>query len=403
MKTSKSLILASFFAMALSSMASAATFLRLTGSTAFRAETTQAIIKALGGNTATFAFSQNATNTATIKNASQAIIYNSTQSIIVKTSWSGSVAGLQALTTGADITTFLNDATYNPVTGTVKATAGVLAGGVYSGGTSIPSGTAVFEAAPGTPADVALSDNFPSDVVGLNITHLAADNQVGVVFFEWVKNVGAPADITNVTNSLAQSLLTLGAVPQSLFSGNNAETTNVFIVGRDNLSGSRYITFAETGFGINSFPTQNTVTPSGATVGQINPVAGATGYSSGGLIASALILTGSDNAGVGGAGPGWLVAYLGTADAQTAISGGGSALTYNGAAATTGNVQNGVYSLWGYEHFNILTTLAGVQLTTANAISSQLTTVDAADFGAGVLISSMNVNRSGDGAPIFHN
>jgi len=55
MKTSKSLILASLFAIALSNMASAATIIRFTGSTAFRAETTQAIIKVLGGATATFA------------------------------------------------------------------------------------------------------------------------------------------------------------------------------------------------------------------------------------------------------------------------------------------------------------------------------------------------------------
>ena len=403
MKTSKSIVLASFFAIALSSMASAATILRITGSTAFRAETTQAIIKALGGVNATFAFNQNATNTATIKNSSNAIIYNATQTIIVKTSWSGSVAGLQALTTGADITTFLNDATYNPVTGTVKATAGVLTAGIFSGGTSIPSGTAVFEAAPGNPADVALADNFASDVVGLNTTHLNADDQVAVAVFEWVKNVGAPADITNVSNSLAQTLLTLGSVTESFFNGNPASTTNVFIVGRDNLSGSRYITFAETGFGINSFPTQNEVTANGAgtAVASINPVSGATGYSSGGLIASALILTGSDNAGVGGAGPGWLVSYLGLADAQTVITGGGSALTYNGVAQSTANVQNGAYSFWSYEHFNTLTTLAGVALTTAQAIATQLTNVDAADFGAGVLIGTMNVSRSGDGQPIL--
>ena len=402
MKTSKSLILASLFAIALSSMASAATIIRFTGSTAFRAETTQAIIKVLGGVNATFAFNQNATNTATIKNSSNAIIYNATQTVIVKTSWSGSVAGLQALTTGSDITTFLNDTTYNPVTGTVKATAGVLTAGIFSGGTSIPSGTAVFEAAPGNPADVALADNFASDVVGLNTTHLNADDQVGVVVFTWVKNVGAPADIANVTNSLAQTLLTLGSVTESFFNGNPASTTNVFIVGRDNLSGSRYITFAETGFGINSFPTQNEVTANGAGTGvaSINPVSGATGYSSGGLVASALSLTGSDNAGVGGAGPGWIVAYLSTSDAQS-VNGGANNINYNGVAATTVNVQNGVYSLWGYEHFNTLTTLAGVALTTAQSIATQLTTTDANDFGAGVLINTMNVSRSGDGQPIL--
>ncbi len=400
MKINK-VILASSLALALASMASAQTILHVSGSTAFRAETTQAIIKALGGNSATFAFNQNSTNTATIKNASQAIIYNSNQSIIVETSWSGSVQGLTDLTTGVVETTYLNPATYNPVSGTVKATAGTLGGTppVYSGGTSIPSGTAVFVSAP---ADVALADNFANEVHGLNVSVLNPDNQVGVVTFSWVKNVGAPADIANVTNSLAQTLLGAGSVPQSNFSGNPAETTNVFVVGRDNLSGSRYVTFAETGFGINSFPSQNEVTASGTTVASINPVSGNTGYSSGGSIASALILTGSNNAGVGGAGPGWLVSYLGTADSQTVTAGGGALLTYNGVANTTANVQNGAYTFWGYEHFNTLKTLGGTGLTTANAIATQLTNVDAADFGAGVLINSMNVARSGgDGSPIF--
>ena len=217
MKTSKSLILASLFALALANLASAATIIRFTGSTAFRAETTQAIIKVLGGVNATFAFNQNATNTATIKNSSNAIIYNAGQTIIVKTSWSGSVAGLQALTTSSDITTFLNDTTYNPVTGTVKATAGVLAGGIFSGGTSIPSGTAVFEAAPGNPPDVGLADSFSSEVVGLNTAVLNADDQVGVVVFTWVKNVGAPAEIANVSHQTAQTLLTFGSVPEITF------------------------------------------------------------------------------------------------------------------------------------------------------------------------------------------
>src|SRR5271166_3445934 len=277
MKTSKSLILASLFAIALSSMASAATIIRFTGSTAFRAETTQAIIKVLGGVNATFAFNQNATNTATIKNSSNAIIYNATQTVIVKTSWSGSVAGLQALTTGSDITTFLNDTTYNPVTGTVKATAGVLTAGIFSGGTSIPSGTIVND--PAAVADVALSDNFPSDIVGLNISQFNADDQVAICVFEWVRNVGAPADIANVSNQVANTMLSQGFALESNFNGNPASTTNVFIVGRDNQSGSRYITFAETGFGINSFAFQNTVTANGAAVGSINPVNGATGYS----------------------------------------------------------------------------------------------------------------------------
>jgi len=391
--------------MALSSMATAATIVHFTGSTAFRAETTQAIIKVLGGASATFAFNQNATNTATIKNASQAIIYNSGQTIIAETSWSGSVAGLQALTAGTAITTFLSNTTYNPVTGTVKATAGTLSGNVYTGGTSIPSGTAVFEA--GIAPDVALADNFAGEVVGLNTSHLSPDNQVGVVVFTWVRNVGAPTDIANVTSALAQTIFSLGAVPESNFNGNSASTTNVFVVGRDNLSGSRYVTFAETGFGINNFPSQNEVTANaaGTAVASINPVSGATGYSSGGLVAAALNLPGSDAAGVGGAGPGWLIAYLSTSDAQS-VNSGNNNITYNGVPATsagtiiTANITQGVYSLWGYEHFNTLTTLAGVAATTATSVATQLTNTDAADFGAGVLIGSMAVSRTGDGQPI---
>ena len=390
--------------MALPSMASAATIVHFTGATAFRAEATQAIIKVLGGASATFAFNQNATNTATIKNASQAIIYNSGQTIIAETSWSGSVAGLQALTAGTAITTFLSNTTYNPVTGTVKATAGTLSGNVYTGGTSIAAGTAVFESGL---VDVAFADNFATEVVGLNTSHLSPDNQVGVVPLVWVKNVGAPADIANVTSALAQTIFSLGSVPESNFNGNPLSTTNVFVVGRDNLSGSRYVTFAETGFGINSFPSQNEVVANaaGTAVASITPVSGPTGYSSGGLVATALNLTGSDAAGVTGAGPGWLIGYLSASDAQS-VNGGANNLTYNGVAATTAgtviaaNLQNGVYSLWGYEHFYTLTTLAGVAATTATSVATQLTNTDAADFGAGVLIGSMNVSRTGDGQPI---
>ena len=50
-------------------------------------------------------------------------------------------------------------------------------------------------------------------------------------------------------------------------------------MGRDNGSGSRYVTFADTGFGINAFPSQNTVTANaaGTAVASINPVSGAQG------------------------------------------------------------------------------------------------------------------------------
>jgi len=83
------------------------------------------------------------------------------------------------------------------------------------------------------------------------------------------------------------------------------------------------------------------------------------------------------------------------------VNGGANNITYNGVPATFLNVTDGVYSFWSYEHFNTLTSLAGVALTNAQAIANQLTTTDAGDFVFGVPIGNMGVSRAGDGQPIF--
>ena len=44
-----------------------------------------------------------------------------------------------------------------------------------------------------------------------------------------------------------------------------------------------------------------------------------------------------------------MVAYLGYSDAATAISNGGTELTYNGVAESTANIQQGLYTFWGNE------------------------------------------------------
>jgi len=406
MKSSK-LILASFLAVALTTMANAAaTIVHFTGSTAFRAETHQAIIRALGGaGTCTFAYFG-----ASLNKASEAIFYNANPAtnatVIVETSWSGSVAGLNTLIGATPITTYLLNTTYASLATAATGPTGTPP--VFGGGFSIPAAT--FD--PANPApDVSMADNFAFESptgTGGQLTSaqvaLITENVVGIVPFVWVRNSGAPVSISFMTNQIGQALLSLGSLPLSFWTGVNTDTTPVYAVGRDVFSGSRVITFSETGFGILNVPDQNEPTIVGGVVTAIQDVGG-TGYSSGGNVATALNGTGSDSFTQSGTSvaPGWLVGYVAVSDGSTVTGAPGTYLTYNGVTFSPGAVENGQYSFWGYEHLDYLKILAGVALTTATTVKTNLTTTDAADFGFGILIGNMNVNRSPDGAPIFHN
>ena len=76
---------------------------------------------------------------------------------------------------------------------------------------------------------------------------LAVQN-VGVVTFKFVKNIRAPASLTNMTPLLAQALWANGKLPLSMWSGNPSDSnTFVYATGRDPDSGTRKTTFLETG------------------------------------------------------------------------------------------------------------------------------------------------------------
>jgi len=406
MKTSK-FILASFLALAaVVDMASAQTVIRITGSTAYRSATYQAIQDTLNAG-----FTVGWTGTGTLSSAAEAIFHGSTKttniSVTIKRGFSGSVGGVFSLTKGNGIP----DGTATP-----PISAGFL---VDSTPTSVLPGTAnvpaTFEV-PVAPAaadkagfpNVALSDSFQGSTP--DTSPVLSDTQVGVVPFEWARNNGSPASITNITSLLAQALWINGSLPQFQFD-NGAAATPVFITGRNFDSGTRLDALDETGFGSTNQPLQVDSTQttadhiaSGAWVSGTGGVVFFTpdsnGFTSGGQVATALDATGS--LGVIG---GYLVSYLGVADANTAVAGGATALSYNGVPFSVTAVQNGQYTFWSYEHFlkspqlNALPA-ADLHNVVANALASTLTS-DAAVSPAGILLSGMKVVRSAEGSPVF--
>ena len=92
------------------------------------------------------------------------------------------------------------------------------------------------------------------------------------------------------------------------------------------------------------------------------------------------------------------------ADANTAVTNGAKALSWNGVGLTpasslsptdTSKVVNGAYTMWGYEH---LFYSGDLSATEDQAFYDQFTGNIGANIGsAGVDISVMNVSRSDDG------
>jgi len=373
------ILMAGLFALVFVGTASAQTTIRITGSTAFRKATHQAI-----GNILNPGFTVGFSGTDLTK-ASQAIFTGTTKigsnSVIIKTSWSGSVGGVQTLAQNLTVSTWLQN--------------GLTGSGLNSGPYDSP-----------VTADVTMSDSFQGSTAFL--TPVLNDKVVGVVAFEWVRNAGSPSSLADMTPLLAQALLGAGQIPLSQFTGLNAdESVIVTALGRDEDSGTRLDEFAESGFGIFSAPFQyqpvisGTPGPSGTVTGAnpwpVNTVNGVTypvghsGFSGGGALAAALNTPGS-LAGTGG----WFVAYLGISDAAGVNL--GAPMTYNGVAYSPTAVQEGQYTAWSYEHLMYRSSFSGTAKTVADQLGTQIHDVDAT--ASGVLLSTMQVGRSVEGGVV---
>jgi hypothetical protein len=393
MKASK-IFFAGLLALSTAGVARAQTVVHITGSTAFRNATVSAITNILQPGY-TFAYSG-----TSFTGANQAIFtgtaITNNISVIIKTSWSGAAGGVQTVVQQLPIATWLTNTTPQSASGTANA----------------PS---TYD--PPTPPDVSMDDGVQATTPLPNISSpvLSVQN-VGAVTFKFLRNIGAPPALTNMTPLLAQALWANGSLPLSMWTGNAADTNLVYAIGRDPDSGTRKTTFLETG--IQNFVTG--VTPTtvlqyeptnasgvvnrsnpGAITGQtpwpVDTVDGVTfalgdaGYSSGGDLAQAMKSSS----------PFIYVTYLGLADAATAEGGGAVDLTWNGIAYSDPAIQNGQYTFWTYEQLGYLPTYGTTSAngkTVADALAQEIIKVDAAL--AGELLSTMNVTRQQEGGPV---
>lgn len=314
-----------------------------------------------------------------------------------------------------------------------------------------PTGTGAGGGTYNTP-DAAFSDAYQADTHFIGGTPLNVTD-IGVVPFEvvanwsWNKNLCggaagsagvAVAPYNNFTSQNAQQLFTGSAVMRlSQISGAAADYTSaVMAVGRDYDSGTRVVSFSETGIGALTSPNNwqpamaQTSTGTGGSAGayvnqegvgqqstdqyvvKVNPngwnnglsytlsaynnnvgvtVASADGgFFSGGNLSN-MMRCDTDTAlpafvknnGITSTQPAhvYFVSFLGTSDANNLIAatgkgvGAGVLLNYNGLAYSATAVQQGAYTLWGVEHCYYpatMSTTSGVGLVLVGAAKSIL-------------------------------
>jgi hypothetical protein len=391
--------------------------LYLTGSTAFRSSTHNAITHIFDAGTLQYAYIDNAAGTATANNSSAAIYQGKIggAAITIKTHWSGSEAGVQTVAGGFTVTFLPNNAP------------------VSSGGTKLAANTALSDS---SVPDVAMSDTFQASsrfkaggTIGnppfgsyqnLNstakTTGIGQPGQiVGIIPFAFVASVDAPAGANNFTSQAARALFSTGKIPVSMLTANSADrATHIFATGRDFDSGTRLTTMAETGLGALAVVKQYQPIKNGALAttngtgtggdgvavssftiwpaGSIDGVpfgTGDGGYSSGGTVALALANHTPANT--------FLLSYLGISDATNAVSLGAHQLAFNGNTFSAAGIQEGDYTFWGYEHLYYRNSTATASKNIADKLAQQIFNTDA----PAPHYVDMAVTRKTDGATVL--
>jgi hypothetical protein len=367
--------------------AAAQTVIRITGSTAFRSATNTAIGNILepgytfGYTGSAFASSNRTIFTGTTKAPTST-------SVVIKCQWSGAVGGVGTIVTNVALPEWL-------VNGSPQST----------GGTQI---TTPGYDAPIT-ADIAMADGFQNTTKYKN--PVMVSNVVGVLPFQWFRNNGSPTTIDNMTPLLAANLLS-GGLPLSQFTGNPADaSTAVYGTGRNEDSGTRMVTFADSLFGVFSSPTQFQPIISGGTVTDLVPWPPATvlgenyplghsGFDGGGQLVTAMNTPGSNTT---SANPGYLVSYAGINDAQGALPGTAATATSSitGDAVTAINVTNGGTN-YGGGTFVTITGGGGTGATATPVITGGVVTAINVTNGGSGYTSAPAVNIRG-GAVLKYN
>jgi len=467
-------------AVALPSMASAQTVIHITGSTAFRAPTTCAIVTGLGGIGTCRAIW---TGSSTFLKGTSSLLANGTigsggtATVIVECNWTGSLAGVVDVATQhalafPDETNSTNIAAINGsntlvTTNFTGGTSGFISAGFATTSTTVApdvcmsdafasscakalstctiTGTGALTGTITTGTQLAAAINAAplreagssSPIVGAG----TAAGYLGIVPFQWAMGnmsgsvatpSGTTTSITNITQQTAAFLVKTGFAPLSMFSATGTDlastdtTEFVYLVGRNEDSGTRIDAFAEPQLGFIANPSQYFLTFSGGAntstipvptdyvqiggnsavggtaslVESFNPwtsgstlntesritwnLSGHGGYAGGGDVASVLsspvdqanVFNTSSPAGEN-AGNAYFIGYLAVSDSgafNNGTSKGLNVLTYDGVAASTVGIQNGSYSFWSYEHMYYLSTASTAVQTFANTAANNIAT-----------------------------
>jgi hypothetical protein len=410
------LILSGLAAMAFAASAHAQVVVNVTGANAFRKAAVDTIIASYGAGLTGLAHTGTAGTLASLQGTTSSIFrgdFPGVGDMIIRCTFTGSVEGIRDLAVPQN-QVFL------------PASALSSGGTTYTGPNSVTARYGAAAANDSAPAKFAFSDVYatssPYDVSGLT------DTPIGVILFVPVANKGVSANLTNLTTQAYKGLCGSGFQKLSLLTGVAADATNIYLTGRNDLSGTRTTQLAEGAYGI-STPIQqwkSTVASGVCSALQLWPtgdgtnassvwngdIAGNGGFNSGGNVATAL---GSTTASVQlksatGVNLGTpkavnIVSITSFADANTAVTAGAKALSWNGVGLTpasslnagdTAKVVNGAYTMWGYEH---LFYSGDLSATEDQAFYDQFTGNIGANIGsAGVSLDVMNVSRSDDGA-----
>jgi hypothetical protein len=464
----------------------AQTVLYVVGSTAYRPAATAAIIAYLSANSSGGAVNGASTSSASpataggLFGAGNGYFTNSSGSIVVKTNWTGSAAGL------VDVVSANATQDFFIPTGTTLSP--IVIPGLDASSGATPSYGAQVASSAVTENDIpnlTFSDSFKASVAGavstatlsgsvgtatkanqlaalINGTNVqnagtsaGAGNQdaVGIIPFAWYAGNGASSGITNVTQESIASLIA-GPTRLNFFTGNSGDVNNyVFLIGRNEDSGTRIGGFAEAQQGFGKGCDQFELTFSGtSTMGKITTSSGTTttlptggiaatvsggmdftstaklytepkvgwntsghsGYASGGDVANVLLAKNSSPGTLnidGYGGNEYLIGYLGFADGYgltnpSSGSSTGYALTYNGVAGTVANIQNGEYTYWGYEHMYYVTSgtnAIGANQGAADGIADLVFNTYASTNGNGVTAPSTDQVEKPPVAGILYN
>ena len=452
----QNILAGALFAGLTASASAQTTEITITGATAFRQATMQAIYDAYD-SVGDLGTGFNVCHDFSGNNLSQLIASNKavfsgtfpgiTGTTVIRTSFNGSAEGLNAIA-GTNNPTFLTAAALGTP------------GAVIKGSTTTPTET--------------IRPKFSFSDVYQSSTPITSNEltgtRVGVVTFCMIANEGAPADLTNVTNQQARALWANGIQPLSLFTGDptdrpsytvngtsaaSADAAYVFATGRNDGSGTRAAYLTEWTYGVANLVNQYIVTKTGttgnSTITKITAVPAnglGTGNTETSGASNASTLWGNNNVGNGGYSSSsalrtimgytspsvtvydgetqdalyenkkvLLLTWLSSADSRDVAAAGGKLLSYNGVGITpivaSGSYLNsgfneadfkkiatGAYSAWSYQHLYYHGSLSSEETEWFNRMKNTWIPSGLQTTSNGVRLSDISVSRPDDGFPI---